>query len=526
MVPLHRPCLLAVGLGLSLGACSAPPKVAAPTATTARARPSTDAPIDPAAVAARWLGPDPGVRRAQAAGTDLAPLPDTPTPNPASEPAAASALSGQSIALEQALYGAITANPDLVALRQNAPASAEAVEVARRFPALLNPTVFLNPRPGVFEKNVGRPGYHSVQGYFNFSIRQPVELGHQTTHRYAIARAAYDQVRWGVVQAEVLALVQTYRFFQTSAYRREKLRLAEDLVRFNQRLVGSLRKGLEGNLVQAADVALAEVEREAVLQQVELARQDYAVALADLQNQIGRPETAGTAEPLGDFVLPPFIAEAEDEALIAQAIRSRAEVQSARAGVCGARAAVNLARGDRIPSLILGPEYTRDEFGNHFAGFIAVIPLPVLNNGNPLVRQREAELRRAATALEQVQQRTVVQVKAATAKWNAANRLVERTNATSDSLKSGVERLERLFAENQTDISKLLQARQRLIQLENARLDAVWQATQAQADLLTAIGAPNLLEMLQAQIKQNRPSQPPPDPAPAPPAPSLPAPGR
>ena len=57
-------------------------------------------------------------------------------------------------------------------------------------------------------------------------------------------------------------------------------------------------------------------------------------------------------------------------------------------------------------------------------------------------------------------------------------------------------RLERLFEENQTDLTQLLQARQRLIQLENARLDALWQATQAQADLLTALGAPSLLGVL------------------------------
>jgi cobalt-zinc-cadmium efflux system outer membrane protein len=41
-----------------------------------------------------------------------------------------------------------------------------------------------------------------------------------------------------------------------------------------------------------------------------------------------------------------------------------------------------------------------------------------------------------------------------------------------------------------------LQARQGLIQLENARLDALWQATQAQSDLLLALGVPNLIAAL------------------------------
>ncbi len=58
-----------------------------------------------------------------------------------------------------------------------------------------------------------------------------------------------------------------------------------------------------------------------------------------------------------------------------------------------------------------------------------------------------------------------------------------------------MEGLNTLFQENQLDIARLLQARQRLIQLENAKLDATWQATQAQADLLTALDAPSLLEL-------------------------------
>ncbi len=526
MLSPRRCRLAALGLGLGLSACSAPPRVEHNRPAVAVGTSSTSPAYDPEAEARSWLRPDPEVRQAQAAATDLSALPSMPSANPASDPASAPALGGQSITLETALYGALTSNPDLVALRQNAPATQEAVEVARRFPTTLNPTLWLNPRPGVYEKNTGRSGYHQVQGYFNFSLRQPIEMGHQTTHRYAIAKANYDQARWNIAQAEVLSLVQTYRFFQTAAYRREKLRLAEDLVRFNDKLVGTLRKGLENNTVQAADVALAEVEREAISQQVEAARQDYATALADLRNQIGRPETAGTAEPLGEFVLPTFIPEAEDEALIRLALENRPDIRAACSGVAAARGAINLAKGDRIPTVVAGPEYTRDEFGTQFAGFLFIAPLPVLNSGNPLVRQREAEHRRAVVALEQVQQRAVAQIRAATAKWNAANRLVERTNGTTATLKAGVDRLERLFQENQTDITKLFQARQGLIQLENARLDAVWQATQAQADLLTAIGAPNLLAALQAQAVSPWADATPGTPPPPPPSPPSPAPPR
>src|SRR5207302_119752 len=71
--------------------------------------------------------------------------------------------------------------------------------------------------------------------------------------------------------------------------------------------------------------------------------------------------------------------------------------------------------------------------------------------------------------------------------------LVSDSYGLSAELNQEVTSLERLFDAGQTDLTILLQGRQRLIQLRNAELDALWQATQAQADLLTALGAPALI---------------------------------
>ena len=147
---------------------------------------------------------------------------------------------------------------------------------------------------------------------------------------------------------------------------------------------------------------------------------------------------------------------------------------------------------------MIGPQYVIDEAGIQYVGLIIVSPIPILNSGKPLLIQREADYRRALVTLQQIEQRTVTQVKAAVAKWNNANRLVSQTSGLTGALRAQVERMERLFDANQTDLARLLQARQRLIQLENAELDALWQATQAQADLLTALGAPSLIAALNA----------------------------
>ena len=261
-------------------------------------------------------------------------------------PLAIPAAGGQPISLQAALYGAITSNPDLVTLRQgNAlAASAEAVEVARHFPTSLNPTLWMDYRPitlipsntfGNTSPGGGRTSsgnqsfYHYGQNYFYISLRQPVELGHQTTHRYHIAQAAFDQQKWTVVQAELTALVQTYRFFQTAAYRREKYRLSDELADFNDRLSESLRKRMEANQVQAADVALARVESRATRQLVKAARQDYLTALTDLRNQIGIAEQAGAVEPLGEFTLPPYIPPIDEQVMVREALQSRPDIHAA-----------------------------------------------------------------------------------------------------------------------------------------------------------------------------------------------------
>jgi cobalt-zinc-cadmium efflux system outer membrane protein len=495
------------------------PSPPAPSRASEVPSPPTDGRVQIAPRQTRPGASDAPIRRVQAGpgdmGLRLGPGEIPPTPETVLPASPTPVVGGQSLSLQAALYGALTSNPDLISMRAGNVAgnvaSPEAVEVARRFPTTLNPTLWVDVRPWANERVPGGiapngryrgPSIDHKDALMYFSLRQPIELGHQTRYRYAIAKAALSQQQWTVLQAELLALVQTYRFFQTAAYRREKLGVARDLADFNDRLVKTLKRRLEAGQVTADVITLAEVEAEATRQQVAVARQDYATALTDLRNQIGTPRTAGTAEPLGEFILPTFIPEVDDQALIETALRSRPEIHAARAQVEGARAAVGLAKGDRIPTPVVGPVYERDEQGTQFFGFVYITPIPVVNNGMPLVRQREAELRRACVGLQQVQERTVAQVTAATAKWNEANRLVAETGGLTDRLKTQVGNMERLFEAGQTDLSKLLQARQRLIQLENSRLDATWQATQAQADLLTALGAPNLIDSLRRSAVQ------------------------
>jgi cobalt-zinc-cadmium efflux system outer membrane protein len=511
-------CMLAAG------------RAAAPAAPPAQ----VPAPQPPAAAPATPTAPRPAVdvplRRIQATPTDGSAPGVVPPAELPSSVAAAVPVSGvptQSLSLQAALYGALTSNPDLVTLRQGTSTtpSPESVEVARHFPTTLNPTLWFDWRPWTFiprnetgvggqtTGNTGATGNHkgfykSGQQFFYFSYRQPIELGHQTTWRYRIAQAALDQQQWTVMQAELTTLVQAYRFFQTAAYRREKLHVAEQLADFNDRLVQSLQRRLEANQATPADVTLARVESRSAHQAIKVARQDYLTALTDLRNQIGRPESAATAEPFGEFTLPQTIPPIDEQGLLQIALRSRPDIHAAQAQVNGTAAAIQLAKADKRTTPVLGPVYEMDEAGVQYFGFVWIQPFPILNTGRPLVRQREAEHRRAHEVLRESQERTLSQVRSAIAKWNGAADLVNESSTMTSDLAQDVASMERIFEAGQTDLTKLMQARQRLIQAQNARLDAVWAATQAQSDLLLALGAESLLmaAVNQAETDASRPA--------------------
>ncbi len=209
--------------------------------------------------------------------------------------------------------------------------------------------------------------------------------------------------------------------------------------------------------------------------------------------------------------------------MIQTALANRPDIRAAQAQIAGTHAAIDLAKGDRLPTQILGPQYAMDEAGVQYFGLIWVTPLPLCEFGKPLVLQREAEHQRAAVAAAQAQQRAISQVRAAVARWNGATDLVNDSTGLSKELAKEVAKLERLFELRQTDLGRLMQARQRMIQLDNSRLDAVWAATTAQADLLLVLGTPSLIHAMltQAESDAGAPAAPGGTPAPTMPAPSA-----
>jgi outer membrane protein, heavy metal efflux system len=400
--------------------------------------------------------------------------------------------------LETALQWTLAHNPDLVALRQNLSVSSAAVGVARKFPTSLNPTVSVDARPWTFDRNMGQ-GARPLETDFTVSWAQPIELGGRTALRTEIAQASFSQTQWNNLQAELMALVQTYRLHQTATYRREKLRVTQQLAEFNAQLVQAVRHQVEAAQAVSADLVLAEVENQSMIQRLQTSRQEYLDALTELRKQLGLPQYADSVIPVGALEVPEGVSPADEEDLIRIALEVHPEINAARSQAANSRAALFLARADRIPIPSIGPTYEHDEAGVTYYGFVLSTPVPMLNAGRTLVNQREIELCRDKVAVEQLRIRTVAWVKASLVKWNQTHDLVAKVDASTETIQAQVEKMERLYSAGQTDLVKVFQVRQRLIEAKNARLDIVWQATQAYADLLSATGATSLLGSLSVE---------------------------
>lgn len=401
--------------------------------------------------------------------------------------------------LETALQWTLSANPDLVALRQNLCVSSAALAVARQFPTSLNPTVEIDLRPWTFEPETGR----ALQTQFSVSWAQPIELGHRTGHRTAIAQAAYNQTQWSILEAELQALVETYRQHQTAVYRRAKLEIARAQADFNGRLIQTVRRQVNAGQVAPPELIMAEVESQSTIQKHQTAEQEYADALSGLRKQIGLPQFA-SAVPAGDLRVAEAVDAAEEDNLIRIALESHPEINAARAQAAGSHSALCLARADRIPIPSVGPVYERDETGTTFYGVTLSSPVPVLNTGKTLVWQREMEHSRDLVAVEQLRVRTIARVKASLVRWNKIKDLVGKVAASTQTASTQAERMDRAYAAGQTDLLKLIEVREHLNEVENARLDMVWQATQAYADLLAATGATPLLGSVATGVDTTR----------------------
>lgn len=387
--------------------------------------------------------------------------------------------------LMQAIETSLLQNPELTTIRRNEGVSVGALGVAQTYP--FNPFLQLQVTPLQDAKNGAGNGttYHYVL------LMQTLQLGRQQFYREENAIAALNGVRWNILQAELLNVAQTERLYFAALFQRGLRDLAVANAQLNDQLLGVVEKRLEGGDTTGAEAAIARLDNRSARQQAKLAEANYQTALLDLRRQLNIPIAVplDVVEGLDDWSWAK--SNLDDPGAAASFAASRPDVMAARCDVAAARANTDLARGSRIPDLQIGPYYQRTESGTSYLGFRTQNDIPVWNNGVPLVRQREAELRQRAVAWQQLQSRAQVDAEAAVARYDRAlAMLAEAETSFTESFPMELSRLEQQYRAGDIDFLRVVTARTSLLQLRRAHLDLLNEVAQASIAVTATTGLP------------------------------------
>jgi outer membrane protein, heavy metal efflux system len=401
------------------------------------------------------------------------------------------------LTLDGAIATALNRNPDLVTLRAGEPVAQAVYGVAETYP--WNPYVQIEVLP--YAREVGG----SVRAVTNYVLlMQTLEFAHQGRYRKAGASAAWNQVRWNIVQAELTNTAQTERLFFTALYQRDLRDLAERAATLNANLLGVVERRFNAGFATSAELTTAQVSTRQARKQAALAAANFQTALLALKRQLNMSTSeeltligqlrdfdwltvSGVESGVADVGGPIQVSDQVTWRLASD----RPDVLAAQSGTQVARAAADLAKANQVPNVQFGPFYERDETGTLFAGFRTQWNPPIWDSGRPLAQQRNAEARRQFITAQQLCARAQVEVQTALERYERARRLVERERAESaDTNPDELETMRDLFEANQASILAVFATQTSLLQEERTYLDLLNEVAQAAADVTLAAGLP------------------------------------
>jgi cobalt-zinc-cadmium efflux system outer membrane protein len=389
----------------------------------------------------------------------------------------------QVLTLESAVHFALENNPALAAQRQQHGIAAAKVVIADTYP--------FNP---ILENRIQGAGGPPAAGILQdvpveHILVWEVELRGQRRFRRQGAAAGLARTDWEIARQEQLLAIQVVRAYEALVYRREKLKLIEETVAFNRRLVDDVKRLMDLGKLKSDDLIMAQTEVTDTLDLVGGGREALVAARQEIYRALGT--CGGEFDVEGTLETPAEVWDAE--ALTQLACSRRADLQARRAATQEAAANRRLAIANRKGNPSVGPAFTYDPTKIHMIGAQINLPLPFPNRHRGEIMQSEAEEVRAALELRQAEVEVCQDVAAALAKLDATEKRAEtyRSQALPD-LRRAVEDMEKLFQAGDVNLLKVIDVRRKLLKARDSYLDALWSVRQARADLLAATGEPVL----------------------------------
>jgi cobalt-zinc-cadmium efflux system outer membrane protein len=383
----------------------------------------------------------------------------------------------------QAVRLALERNPDIATVRRQHGIAAAGVIVARTYP--------FNPVATSYVWYDNGPDSAGVTNHvFNEHIvRFDLEIRGQGKHRVAAACSALTRTDWEIAAQEVALAVRVIRACDALAYRRQKLVLVDEGANLLEQSSEQLRKLVEQGRANPADVLLARADVADLRAARAPAYTQYVTAWYDLRRFLGLVD-----EPLEGVRDPLAAAPRPDAAdLVPAALERRPDLHALEVAVREAEARLRLEVANRFGNPSVGPAFEYNETGAYFVGIALNYPLPILNTHRGEICMRRAERERAAVAVQAAEVHVRQDVQAAVARLENAARVVDafRTR-TLPALEEARRGIDQLFAwgEPGVDLSRVNGVRQRQLKARDLYLDALFELSQARADLAAAVGDP------------------------------------
>lgn len=385
--------------------------------------------------------------------------------------------------VERAVMTALQNNPDLAVARKNLGIAQAGIVIARTYP--------FNPVWQQYVFYTGGPASAGITGRvsFNENVRLDLELRGQGQIRQGAAQAALSRVEWEVAGQELLVAVRTVRAYQTLAYRQDKVRVLEDMVRVQEEVVSRVTALEKQGLLKPADKILAEVDLAEARAAIAPARALQVAAWTELRRVLGvegaMPPVQAALEPVPDL---------SADGLEQLARQRRPDLHALEMVIVEADQRVRLEIANRFGNPSIGPSVNYNETRVYFMGAWILYQLPVLNTRRGDILQRQAERDRAVADAHRLGVQIGYDVEVARERLGQARQWVEHfTSDTLPALKKAAEKLEELFKANEVGVLQPLDAQRRLLRARDSYLDALWELHMARADLVAAVGDLNLI---------------------------------
>ena len=252
--------------------------------------------------------------------------------------------------------------------------------------------------------------------------------------RIDAARAALDAARLSRDDAERTLRLVLEQAVVDAALQRAQLDLARvllDFARATQELNG---RRYQAGAISEAELARADVARLEAEQAVDLAGQAELAARSQVAFLLG------VRGPPPDFRIDPGLLEqavhvavpgADARGLLDSALQGRPDLRALERQEARARAALDLARRQRIPEVTLSAQYAQEGTGSAALTpptltFGASLPLPLFYQQQGEILRAEADLRTQSVQREKAAAQLTSEVLTAFAAFTANRKLVER----------------------------------------------------------------------------------------------------